>query len=301
MSSLASQSQGLLLFQLSPSRQFAMGTLKIREIIPWQKVRTIPYAHPCIIGATHIRGMTISIIDMAASVGYLPISEQELNSCSIIITDCSRQTVGFLVRQIDQISQCQWKNIEPPPLTVGKQSYIVGVTQIDNKLIQMIDLEQLLETILPTPMNCNGNQFNQQELEVLRSLQILVADDSAVALRQLSGALEMAGVPYQMANNGKQALDIMKTAASAGQPIDILVSDIEMPGLDGYEVAFEVRSNPSVADAYIILHTSLSSEISVDRAHQIGADEALTKFDAEELVQAILRGARGHQPVEQLI
>ena len=68
-----------------------------------------------------------------------------------------------------------------------------------------------------------------------------------------------------------------------------------MPGIDGYELTFEVRSVPELANAYIILHTSLSSEISVDRANQVGADDALTKFEAQELVNAMLKGAKKHQ------
>ena len=75
-----------------------------------------------------------------------------------------------------------------------------------------------------------------------------------------------------------------------------MVSDIEMPGLDGYELAFEVKNNPAIEHAYIILHTSLSSEISVSQAKQVGANEALTKFDAKELIEAMLRGAQALQP-----
>lgn len=86
----------------------------------------------------------------------------------------------------------------------------------------------------------------------------------------------------------------MQARVAQGSRIDILVSDIEMPGLDGYELAFEVQSDPRLAEAYIILHTSLSSEISVERAHQVGAHEALTKFEANELIQAMLRGAEHH-------
>ncbi len=83
----------------------------------------------------------------------------------------------------------------------------------------------------------------------------------------------------------------MRQKAAAGNPVNILVSDIEMPGLDGYELTFAVRDNRDLANAYIILHTSLSSEISVSQAHQVGADEALTKFNARELIDAMLRGA----------
>ena len=85
---------------------------------------------------------------------------------------------------------------------------------------------------------------------------------------------------------------MMVEAAKERKPVDLLVSDIEMPGLDGYELSFEVKDNPEIAKAYIILHTSLSSEISLSQAKQVGANEALTKFDAKELIEAMLRGAQ---------
>ena len=83
----------------------------------------------------------------------------------------------------------------------------------------------------------------------------------------------------------------MREQANKDQPIQLLVSDIEMPGLDGYELAFEVQNDHGLSKAYIILHTSLSSEICTDRALQVGAHEALEKFNAGDLIKAMLRGA----------
>ena len=83
----------------------------------------------------------------------------------------------------------------------------------------------------------------------------------------------------------------MREEAERGKPIQLLVSDIEMPGLDGYELAFETQSEQQLSNTYIILHTSLSSEICVDRARQVGAHEALEKFNAGDLIKAMLRGA----------
>lgn len=110
--------------------------------------------------------------------------------------------------------------------------------------------------------------------------------------KQLTDVLSELNVPFEVTDNGAHALEIMHRKAAEGNAIDILVSDIEMPGLDGYELAFEVRSAQDLAHAYIILHTSLSSEISVSQARQVGADEALTKFDAQELARTMLGGAR---------
>ena len=99
-------------------------------------------------------------------------------------------------------------------------------------------------------------------------------------------------IPYSICNNGLDAINLMRRQASAGNAIDLLVSDIEMPGLDGYELAFEVQNDSALSHAYCILHTSLSSKICIDRAHQVGAHEALEKFNASELIEAMLRGTK---------
>ncbi|MGS0725975.1 chemotaxis protein, partial [Shewanella sp. 0m-11] len=289
--SKASQSQGLLLFQLSMTQLFALGTLKIRELVPYSPLSAIPHSHPTILGAATIRGATIPIIDMAAAVGYRPISQEELKDSYIIITDCQRMVIGFLVRAIDKIIECNWRDIEKPPSNLGKNAYLTGVTKIEGKLVQLLDVELLLSKVFPASPETSRAMLTDIQREYLKPLNILLVDDSKVARKQLSDALDSINIPYQVTADGRDALMIMEQAERDNRAVDILVSDIEMPGLDGYELAFEVKNNPAIAPAYIILHTSLSSEISVSQAHQVGANEALTKFCAHELIDAMLRGA----------
>ncbi|AVI67314.1 chemotaxis protein CheV [Shewanella sp. NKUCC05_KAH] len=291
MKSKASQSQGLLLFRLSQTQVFALGTLKVRELVPYTQLSKIPQSHPTILGASTIRGHTIPIIDMAAAIGYRPIAPEEREKCYIIITDCQRMIIGFLVRGIDKIIECNWRDIEAPSANLGKNAYLTGVTRFEDQLVQLLDVELLLSKIFPNNPQANRAILTDVQREKLKPMNILLVDDSKVARKQLSDALDMINIPYRVTADGKEALVMMEQAALEHHPIDILVSDIEMPGLDGYELAFEVRDNPLTAKAYIILHTSLSSEISVSQAHQVGANEALTKFDAHELIDAMLRGA----------
>ena len=117
-------------------------------------------------------------------------------------------------------------------------------------------------------------------------------DDSAIARKQLGDALDRINIPYQVCKNGTEALQLMQAQARTSQSIDLLVSDIEMPGLDGYELTFEIQNDPALQHTYRILHTSLSSEICTERAHQVGAHEALEKFNASDLIKAMLRGAK---------
>ncbi|WP_042012737.1 chemotaxis protein [Aeromonas fluvialis] len=294
MTSKANQSQGMLLFHLSAQQSFAIGTLKVKEIVPYTQLTAMPHSHPTVLGAANMRGATIPVIDMAMAVGYRPISKEEKPHCFIIITDCRRTLVGFLVRGIDKITECNWRDIAPPPTALGHNVFVTGVTRVNGQLIQLLDVELILSRVYPDDPSHLYPVLTDVQRERIKPMRILLVDDSSVARRQLMAALDYINIPYEVCTNGKDALTLLQQRASQKTPIDILVSDIEMPGLDGYELAFEVQSDSKLAGAYIILHTSLSSEISVERAHQVGAHEALTKFEANELIQAMLRGAEHH-------
>ncbi|ABM00407.1 chemotaxis protein [Shewanella amazonensis] len=290
MKSKANQSQGLLLFHLSRSQLFAIGTLKIRELVPYTQLNALPQSHPAVMGTATVRGQTISVIDMAAAVGYPPVTDEERSKCFIIITDCQRMLIGFLVRGIDKIIECNWRDILSPPDNLGRNAFLTGVTRYQDKLVQLLDVELLLSKIFPIKEDKRIGILTDVQREQLKPMNILLVDDSKVARKQLSDALDAINISYRVASNGRDALSMMTQSADDKRPVDILVSDIEMPGLDGYELAFEVKNDTALAAAYIILHTSLSSEISVSQAKQVGADEALTKFDAQELIAAMLRG-----------
>ncbi len=287
----AEHSQGVLLFRLSGSQMFGLGTLKIRELIPYSPVTAMVKQHPSVIGALNFRGKTITVIDLAHAVGRRPIAEEEREGCYIIVTDVQRQVVGFLVRNIERIMQTNWREIQAPDTNLGHHVYITGLVKEEDNLVQLLDVEVIMSRLFPLSPGRATATITDVQRERLKPLHFLLVDDSRTARKQLSDALDIINVPYHFTHDGQDGLDYMCQQAAAGNPVDILVSDIEMPGLDGYELAFAIRDNPQLSHTYIILHTSLSSEISVSQAKQVGADEALTKFDARELIDAMLRGA----------
>ena len=292
VASKANQSQGMLVFKLTQRQNFAIGTLKVREIVPYMPTTKIPYSHHHVIGTVTIRDLTVPVIDMAAAIGFRPIQQEEYQNCYLIVTDCLRTVVAFMVRSIEKIIECDWKTIETPPSSAGHNIFVTGISRYEEKIVQMLDVELLLSKIYPQYENTKIPMLTDIERERLKALNILLVDDSSIARKQLSDALDRINIPYQICKNGTDALDLMKRDAEANHPIDLLVSDIEMPGLDGYELAFEVQNDSTLNNSYRILHTSLSSEICVDRAHQVGAHEALEKFNAGELIEAMLRGAK---------
>lgn len=291
MAQRKSHPQKLLLFYLNDQRLFGLGTLKIREIMPFSPLSRLPKSDAAVIGALNFRGSTVPVIDMAYAVGYPPMSLEERKAASIIVTDVQRQEIGFLVRSVSRIIETQWKDVMPPPKSLGERAFITGLIQLDKEIIQLLDVELLLARVYPESINPTEVVLTDVQRETLKDLNILLVDDSQVARKQLSDALDSKDVSYSVTTNGRDALDFLLQTDAKGRPVDILVSDIEMPGLDGYELTFNVRDHSKLKQPYIILHTSLNSEMSVSYANQVGADEALTKFDAEELLYAILRGA----------
>jgi len=283
--------QKLLLFYLNDQRLFGLGTLKIREIMPYTPLSRLPQSHSAVVGTMNFRGSTVPVIDMAAAAGYRPMTEEDRKTASIIVTDVQRQEIGFLVRNVRKIIETEWKDVMPPPKSLGDRAFITGLLQLDEEIVQLMDVELLLARVYPESVNPSEVVLTDLQRETLKGLNILLVDDSQVARKQLSDALDSKDVSYSVTTNGQDALDRLLKAEDEGRPVDILVSDIEMPGLDGYELTFNVRDHNSLKQPYIILHTSLNSEMSVSYATQVGADEALTKFDAEELLHAILRGA----------
>ncbi|WP_404363624.1 chemotaxis protein [Marinobacter sp.] len=291
MSSKTTHAQKLLLFRLTGGKPFALGTLKVREISPFVPLVRMPHSHPAVVGAMTFRGSAIPVIDMAAAVGSRALEPEERKTGSIIVTDIQRREVGFLVRGVDRIVDTDWKSVTPPPPILGERAFVTGLVTVDGETIQLLDVELLLSLIYPVDGDSEEVSLTDVERERLKLLNILLVDDSHVARKQLSDVLDSKHIPYQVTTNGSEALNIMLSAGKAGKDIDLLVSDIEMPGLDGYELAFNIRDNGSIKQPYIILHTSLNSEMSLSYANQVGANEALTKFDAEELLHAMLRGA----------
>lgn len=195
------------------------------------------------------------------------------------------------MRGVQRIVETDWKAVTPPPRALGPRAFITGMLDVDGDIIQLLDVELLLARVYPESLETQEVTLTDVQRETLKSLNILLVDDSQVARKQLCDVLDKEDIGYQVTSQGDEALQILLRDNTLGRPVDILVSDIEMPGLDGYELAFAVRDNSTLKQPYIILHTSLNSEMSLSYANQVGANEALTKFDAQELLQAMLRGA----------
>ena len=281
----------LLLFRLGGTQMYGINVFKVREVLQCPKLTELPKRNPVVRGIAHIRGGTISVMDMALAMGSAPL--EDMDDCFIIISEYNMAVQGFLVKGVERIVNLNWKDVHPPPRGTGKNNYLTAVTEVDNKIVEIIDVEKILAEV--SPMNeVIGEGIIQEDkvaTTVQKELSVLIADDSSVARKQIKRCVEKLGINTHVVNDGKQALDHLKALVDEGiDPADryvLLISDIEMPEMDGYTLTASIRDDPRLSSLYVVLHTSLSGIFNQAMVEKVGANDFLAKFKPDELAMLV--------------
>lgn len=285
----------LLLFKLSGLRQrYGINVFKVREVLPCPRLTVMPKLHRYVVGVAHIRGQTLSVIDLAYAIGGKPTTNFEKNF--IIIAEYNRSTHAFLVSSVERILNMNWNKIMPPPKGAGHSNYMTAVTEIDNELVEILDVEKILDEISPGTLSVSEDilqSATEASKKIPEHCRILVADDSKVAMHQVCKAMESLGVEILKANDGKEALDILRELVATGpikDSVELVISDVEMPEMDGYTLCASIRNDPALKDLYVILHTSLSGVFNQSMVSKAGANDFIPKFNPDELAKAVEKG-----------
>ncbi len=289
----------LLMFRLADGELYGINVFKVREVIRCPALTPIHSAHPVVRGIANIRNSTLSIMDLSQAIGGPPLDGGE--ESYIIITEFNRSIQGFMVSSVERIVNLNWEDIHLPPEGTDTSSYINAVTSISDAsivkgeecLVQLIDVEMVLFEVVGEPEMVSAEtteKLVQSENE--KQHHVLVVDDSKVACNQIKNALTQVGVDTTVVNNGRQALDLLRQWARMEGPltdkVSMVISDIEMPEMDGYTLTTEIRSDPQLKDLYVILHSSLSGVFNENMVKKVGANRFIPKFSADELVTALI-------------
>ncbi|WP_100753757.1 chemotaxis protein CheV [Vibrio salilacus] len=281
----------LLTFRLMGRQRYGINVFKVKEVLQCPKLTLMPNLHRLVKGVAHIRGHTVSVIDLSLAVGGRPTTDVE--KAFVVIAEFNRTIQAFLVTSVERIINMHWEAILPPPDGAGKSNYLTAVTNIDNELVEILDVEKILAEIAPVDETMDasiGEEIAQVQTEKEIVRRILIADDSTVARKQVERAIVSLGFEAVAVIDGKQAYEKLMEMTAEGsiyEQISLVISDIEMPEMDGYTLTAEIRRNPALKDLYVILHSSLSGVFNQAMVERVGANAFIAKFNPDELGNAV--------------
>ena len=283
----------LLMFRLQGRQLYGINVFKVREVLQCPKLSSVPQSHPVVRGIANIRGQTISIMDLSLAIGGPKIEDME--NAFVIISEYNRSVQGFLVREVDRIINLNWKDMHPPPAGAAGSSYLTAVTYVNEKMVEVIDVERVLSEVVGAKEQVSQEFLDQVadgDFDVEKNL-ILVSDDSLVARKQVTRTIENdLKMETVTAKDGREAIGLLKEWADNDDPklkrLAMVISDIEMPEMDGYTFTTAVRADDRLKHLYIILHTSMSGVFNQNMVDKVGANKFIAKFEPDLLAQAVL-------------
>ena len=277
----------LLLFQLEGRQRYGINVFKVQEVIQCPPLTKVPQAHPVVKGIANMRGKTITIMDLSMAIGGPPLKDWE--SKFTVITEYNRKVQGFLVNSVDRIINMNWKDILPPPKGASEGSYMTAVTQIDDELVEIIDVEKVLKEVIGGQEEVSEGVIEAQLAEGKH--HVLVVDDSTVARNQVTRVLEQMGVEYTACKDGQEGWEKLQQwrdeGKDLGQFLSLVISDVEMPRMDGYSLTKNIRDDPAMANLNVILHTSLSGVFNKSMVAKVGANDFLPKWEPDTLAMMV--------------
>ncbi|MGH8157265.1 MAG: chemotaxis protein [Rhodanobacter sp.] len=278
----------MLLFRLGDEQLFGINVFKVREVLRRPPLERMPGMHALLAGTCDYRGQTIPVIDLAAALGYAPLLDVE--SAHLMVTEFSRSMQGFLVADLQHMVHCEGDSLVAPPSTLGFGARVNAVTRINGALLAVVDVEHVLASIDAAPAELSVQMQRVAGARMLNPRRIMVVDDSVIARRRLVSLFKQMNIECVVARDGREALDrlLELTQAEPSERVNLVVSDIEMPRLDGYALTRAIRETPALRRLKIVLHSSLSGQFNQTMVQEVSADHFVAKFQPDLLAQAVL-------------
>lgn len=293
----------ILLFTLGTDQNsgrketFGINVFKVREVMRVPEITRAPDMPPTVEGMVSLRGTLVPVVDLIKYTSIVTDTKPDI----MIVTEYNARTQGFLVESVDTILRLDWSEVKVPPemLVAQMGGLVTAVTQLqDGRLVMLMDVEKIL---------AETTHYNEHEI-IFSSLTplaeertIFFTDDSPVARKQIERTLDAMHINYRSATNGKQAWEELQQIAARADAakvpvnhyIQLVLTDVEMPEMDGYFLTKNIKSDPRFAGIPVIMHSSLSGASNQELGRSVGVDEYVSKFEPAKLSEILTRRLMG--------
>ena len=279
---------------------YGVNVAKVREIIKMPNLTELPGVPEYIEGIFDLRGVVIPVVNLAKWMNIIEPTNEVTIKPRVIIAEFSSILIGFIVHEAKRIRRINWKDIEPANFSANAgaldKGKITGVTRIENdEVLLILDLESIVEEL--------GIYSPKIEVEIDENKKLkgtaLVLDDSSTARKLVKDALEKMGLSVVEAKNGVEGVERMnelyeRFGDNITKEVRVILSDIEMPQMDGYRFASTIKDDERFRAIPIVFNSSLSNEYSEAKSKEAGGDAYITKFDASVFYQEVQRVIESH-------
>lgn len=280
---------------------YGVNVSKVREIIKIPTLTELPGVPNYIEGIFDLRGMVIPVVNLAK---WMQITEPESSMLKprVIITEFSNILIGFIVHEAKRIRRINWKDIEPATFSTGSgaldKGKITGVTRIENdEVLLILDLESVVEDLGIYEAKA---EFDYSKIEKFFGTA-LILDDSMTARKRVKNMLVQMGLQVVEAKDGVEGIKKLEEMSAIygndlNKNLKIIVSDVEMPLMDGFHFAALIKEDARFKDIPIVFNSSLSNEFMNEKGIQeAGAEGYLVKFNAADFFTEISQILKEHQ------
>jgi len=267
---------------------YGVNVAKVLEIIRMPAITEMPeVSHHSVLGAFNQRSHIVPLVDLGVWLGK---DRVEREPPKVVVTEFNQVTTAFLVSGVTRIHRISWEDVEPPNAYVSSLSNnsITGVVKLEGRIVFILDLEKIVADLNPSL----GMRLDENVIwDDTDQYKALVADDSSLVREMLKDLLQKAGFKVETVNNGREAWERLESIKNKGeedgQPmwdyVHVLVSDIEMPAMDGHNLTKRVKSDPYLRDLPVILFSSLITDKLRHKGDAVGADEQVSKPEVSKL------------------
>ena len=280
---------------------YGVNVAKVLEIIRMPSVTKMPgRSNPAVLGTFNLRSKVIPLVDLSRWLNKRIVASDE---AKVIVAEFNRTTSAFMVSGVTRIHRISWQEVEPPGshLTSFSNDSVTGVVRFNDRILLILDMEKVLGDLNPSlAMRLEADQLSKDRPRK-ECLKALIADDSASIRRMIATMLEKSGFQVTQTTTGREAWDLLaahKTHAAEEQRsiydyVDVVVSDIEMPVMDGHNLTRRIKEDPVLRELPVILFSSLITDRLRHKGESVGADGQVSKPDitvlanmAFELIEA---------------
>ena len=268
---------------------YGINVAKVREIILSASVKVMPHAHPAVEGIFKPRDVVITVVDLPK---YLGVDKEKGAKDLFIITNFNKMFIAFRVHTVVGISRISWTDIHKPDKTVsgGSEGVATGIAQCGDDLVTILDFERIVAEIAPET-TIQMDEIEQMGPRARSDEPIWIAEDSILLSKMIEDCLRKAGyVNLRMFPNGRElweALNALPKSQDIFKRVALIITDIEMPQMDGHRLTKLVKSNACFQPIPLIIFSSLISEEMRIKGRQLGADEQMSKSEIGHLVDVM--------------